>query len=320
MLRVLDRAKYLVDDRSFVGLVSNRIERFDFDRHMSGTVRTEKRWSTKHQHVKNVVHAAEAGVIVATNTRGAHFGMNEKTGELIWSTSPIGEGDPAVILPDGRFAFATWGGFFQLLNPATGRPEGRTTQYLTQIRGLQVVEPSGRLLVRQSRLSEPEGRVWRAVSELDIESGKLHQITPETTGQDIWIDPSARFLLSRNFLGRYDKANRKGPPSRFELAQLNDGKSISSHTYESVEVGLASPVWSSDGSCIVLTPFKGAHSGFLFLNAMSLEKQFIIPATDSRSIAFGHSNSEAILCQAPKSKVLDLNELPSWKVLPTNAQ
>lgn len=311
-LRVLDRATYLVDNQSLIGLVSNRIERFDLIRDTPKKIRTQKRWSVKHKYVFSVVHAVEAGIIIATNTSGAHFGLNESSGELIWSTDPIGNGDSGVILPDGRFAFASWSGFMQFLNPSTGRPHGRNVQFLTQLRGLQVVEPSGRLIVRQSRLSEPEGRVWQAVSELEITSGALRQISPETTGQDIWVDPNAEFFLSRKILGRFDKIKKKVAPSLFELVRLGDEKLVSSQTYETSEVGLNGPTWTPDGKNIVLTPFQRTHSGFLFLNAQSLKKQFFFPSKDSRSIAFGKVESEAILCGAPNSKIVNLSELPSW--------
>jgi hypothetical protein len=311
-LRVLDRATYLVDNQSLIGLVSNRIERFDLIRDTPKKIRTQKRWSVKHKYVFSVVHAVEAGIIIATNTSGAHFGLNESSGELIWSTDPIGNGDSGVMLPDGRFAFASWSGFMQFLNPSTGRPHGRNVQFLTQLRGLQVVEPSGRLIVRQSRLSEPEGRVWQAVSELEITSGALRQISPETTGQDIWVDPNAEFFLSRKILGRFDKIKKKVAPSRFELVRLGDDKPVCSQTYETSEVGLNGPTWTPDGKNIVLTPFQRTHSGFLFLNAQSLKKQFFFPSKDSRSIAFGKVESEAILCGAPNSKIVNLSELPSW--------
>jgi hypothetical protein len=318
-LRVLDRALFLIDDQSLVGVVSNRVERFDLIRETPKKVSAQTRWSAKHRYVSHVVHAAEAGIVIATNTSGAHFGLNENTGDLIWSTDPVGEGDPGVMLPDGRFMYASWNGLMQFLNPSTGRFEGRNIRFLTHLGRLQVVESSGKVIVVQSRLSEPDGKVWKAVSELEIVSGALRQIAPETRGQDIWVDPSARFLLLRKFLGRYDKIKKKGPPSHFELVRLADGKAVSNRTYEANEVGITHPIWSPDCKYIVLTPYRQGHSGFLFLNGRTLEKQLFIPSKDSRSIAFSNLTSEAVLCQAPKSSIIDLSELPNWPTPPLDA-
>ena len=311
-LRVLDRATYLVDNQSFIGLVSNRIERFDLIRDTPNNLRTQKRWSVKYKYVSNVVHAAEAGVVIATKTSGAHLGLSVISGEQIWSTDPIGEGDSGVMLPDGRFAFASWSGSMQFLDPSTGRSDGKTIQYLTQLRGLQVVKPSGRVIVRQSWLSGSEGRLWQAVSELEITSGALRQISSETTGKDIWVDPKAEFVLSREILGPFDKIKKRVAPSLFELVQLGDERPVSSQTYETREVGLLGPKWTPDGRNIVLTPSSREHSGFLFLDAKSLNKRFFVPSKDSRSIEFGTVEAEAILCSAPNSRIVKLSELPNW--------
>lgn len=316
-MNVLDFAFFLSGDQSLIGLVSNRVVRFDLNRDDARKVQSQIRWTAKLKYISNVVHAPEAGVVIATDTSGAHFGLSEKNGNQIWSTDPVGEGDPGIILPDGRFAFASWRGLMQFLNPATGRREGEHIQFLTQLRGIQKVGPNGRIIVRQSRLSEPDGRVWQAVAELDVASGKLRQITGELSDRQIWVDPTALFILSREALGRYDKVAKKGPPVRLELTSLSSGRLISSQNYRSDDTGTLGPAWSPDGEYIALMPSRPGYRGTLFLNAKSLEKQYFIPSKDLRSLTFGNVNSEVVFCQSPKSTIIQMDALPNWPAEPS---
>lgn len=109
----------LSNDTAVFVITQRRIKRFDVTEHPS-EIRAQQAWSTAITHGSHVLLSVEDTILIVTDTSGAHYGLSVATGEILWETKPIGEGDIGVILNDGSYLFASWGGTVQQIDPEGG--------------------------------------------------------------------------------------------------------------------------------------------------------------------------------------------------------
>lgn len=312
-MKTIYRAFFADNGCSLITIVSNRLEKHRLSQTAQDVLTSDKLWTAKITHCVNVVEAPQAGRLVATDTSGRHFGLCSMTGDILWTSGRLGEGDPAVVVehaaedggPNEVFVFATWKGMLHRLDPKTGQEAEKPVDLRSKLRDLHLTSDGQRLFVTRlvPAISDTDP-VGRTLNLLDLKTNTTKVVAPNTFTCRNIVCPAGQKTL---FVYITD------PPSglmsdrseRWEVKDIATGSLLAARTFAPREFFSPNAVWSPDGKSIATTK----RDGHLIFDAETLETKASVPAQRAERPAFHPSGSHICLCQANKTKIVPMNML-----------
>ncbi|MGJ8624483.1 MAG: TolB family protein [Yoonia sp.] len=312
-MKTVYRAFFADSGCSLITIVSNRVEKHSLSQTDQDELRPSKLWTAKIKHCVNVVEASQANRLVATDTNGRHFGLCSKTGDILWQSASIGEGDPGLIVKyqsklswsQEVFVFATWSGVLQRLDPTSGKEIEKPTDFLSQFRGLQLTSDPQRLfvtcLVPAKSDSDPVGET---LNLLDLKTNKIREVVSNTFSRGINVSPTGRKAL---FVYLADGASGliSDRSERWEIKDIETGSTLCERTFAPKEFFSPNAVWSPNGQ-FVATSNKVGH---LVFSADTLETVVSVEGQQAERPVFHPSGTHICLCRANDTKIVPMHML-----------
>lgn len=314
-MKTVFRALFVENGRSLITIVRGRVEKHSLRETEQGDWQSDKLWSAKIPHGTHIVEAPQANRIVATDTSGKHYGLCRDTGEILWHTKKVGEGDSGLIwsqrekrsLPPEEFVFATWRGLVQRLDPIDGKEVAPLVQFPTQLYNLHLTSNDQRWFVESSiPPTTDSGQVVQALNLLDLEAGTMQEVM-QTDGYTnaIRVSPDGEKALLV-----YAATGPEGTSERWEIKDLQTGATLHERTFEPRASFGSRSVWSPDGRYIaaanIATINEGRHR---ILAADTLD---VLGSFDGKQVerpAFHPDGRHVCLCRAGNTTIMPLSML-----------
>lgn len=306
-MKTVDRALFVDGGASIATVVNNQVEKHALRRDADGRLVPTRLWAAKIRYCCDLVEAPEQGRIIATDTSGRHFGLHHSTGDVLWDTAPIGEGDGGVLLADGTFLFATWRGLLRQLDPRDGREVFRPFQVGSQLRTLHLTRTKDMLtVVRLIPARSDRDPVGEVLCSLDIRTKKMRELTGNTFTHGMHVSPDGAKVLCHYLITDpvYQIWER---PSKWVVKDISTGASLCQRVF-GPEPYFSQPVWSPDARWIVFSS-SDAH---LFLSAETLKPAALIPGKFPGRPAFHAAGTDVCLCRKDDAVIIPVEELSRW--------
>lgn len=307
-MRTVDSAFFLENGSSLIAIVGNRIEKHGLSQTDQDELRPSRFWSATIKDCVNFVEASQANRLVATDTSGRHFGLCSKSGDILWQSSGVGEGDPGLVISCRSrevFVFATWSGVLQRLDPANGKDVVKPMDFLSQFRGLQLTLNPQRLfitsLVPAKSDSDPVGET---LNLLDPETNKMQEVASNTFSRGISVSPTGKKALFV-YLAEGASGSMFDRSERWEIKDVGTGSKLCERTFQPKEFFSHKAVWSPDGQYIA----TASKVGHLILSADTLETVVSVAGKQAKRPAFHPSGTHICLCRADNTKIVAMNTL-----------
>lgn len=288
-LKTAYHAAFLSDDTAVFVVTQRRIKRFDITQQPSG-LRVRQAWSTAITHGSSVLLSADETVLMTTDTSGAHYGLSVATGEILWTTRPIGEGSSGVILGDGSFLFVSWRGTVQHLNPKSGQ-EVTPSRHLGghMYTGLQVADDGSLTIIESLRPASDHLPVSRRLCRMDWPSMNYDILQGELDhGAQVAISPDgSRVALS-------------GPDNSIRVRHLRSQEKELRQELPGPAYYNCKPVWSGDSQNIAVVFAKG-HALF---RAGTLQLTTVSNSPYPNPAVFSPYAKLAVLCDWENAKLV----------------
>jgi hypothetical protein len=316
-MKTVYRAFFIENGASLITLVSNHVEKHELSATEKGELVPNKLWTAKIKHCVNVVEAPQAKRLVATDTSGRHFGICSATGEILWQSKAIGEGDPGIIFEDRAkptgseevFVFVTWPGVLQRLSPDSGKDAAQPVKLSSKLRGLQVISDDQRLfitgLIPAQSDSDPVGE---NLNLLDYSTNELIEVASNTFSMGIKVSPSGETALFV-YLAEGASGLRSDRSERWEIKDIQSGMKLCERTFKPGEFFSYDAVWSPDSQFIAARNSK--RDGHLILTADTLETVALIEGRNAERPAFNPQGTHICLCRADNTAILPIDTLIS---------
>lgn len=312
-MRTVFRAFFVDGGCSLIILVSNRIEKHALSQTERGELRPSKLWTAKIKDCLDVVEAPHANRMIATDTSGNHFGLCSRTGDILWRSDRIGEGDSGVIVEfrtkvlrsQEVFVFATWSGVVQRLDPSSGKDIAMPTQFYSQFRDLHLTSGSQLLfvtcLVPAKSDNDPVGRT---LNLLDLGTNEVREVASSTFSQRIMVSPDGEkavfvYLVEGASGSMFDRSER------WEIKDIRTGSTLCERVFEQKDMLRQKAVWSPNGRYIA----TAGKAGHLILSAETLETVASVEGEYAQRPAFHPSGSHICLCKNNNTKIVAMNKL-----------
>ena len=305
------RAYFTENGHALITLSGHRVEKHALSQAKNGELKPSLIWASTLENCVNVVEAPQSGRLVATDTSGRHFGLCPKTGDHLWQSESVGEGDPGVVVAppqsQERFVFATWSGILQQLDPATGTEIASQRAFLSQLRGLQATKDARELfvtvLVPAKSDSDPVGEV---LSVIDLVALRMREVSLPTFSRGIFPCPTGQKAL---FVSLVDDPGgaRFNRSEHWQIMDLTDGKMRGERTFGPKEILSRNAVWSPDGQFIA-TAEGGRH---LMISAQTLEICGTVVGDGVERPAFHPAGTHICLCRAHDTQIVPISALLS---------
>ncbi|WP_117191298.1 PQQ-binding-like beta-propeller repeat protein [Rhizobium terrae] len=306
-MKTVDLALFVDGGAAIVTVDGNRIERHSLERTPEGRIEPTRLWTARVRYCCHLVEAPEAGRIVATDTSGRHFGLCRDTGEILWQTEPVGEGDRGTLLADGTFLFATWNGLLQRLDPRDGSRVREPFRVGSQLRVLHLVPGTDFLtVVRLIPARSDRDPVGEVLCGLDVETFEMRELTDNTFASGMYISPGGSRILCRYIIADpiYEIGRR---PSKWVMRDRATGSSLCEHVF-APRPSFSRPVWSPEGRWIAFSSAE-AH---LFLSADGLVPFARVPGKFPGRPAFHPAGTEICLCRKDDCTIIATAQLSQW--------
>ena len=279
-------------------------------------------WAVPITHSSTLTLSADENVLIVTDTAGGHYGLLAETGEILWRSVAIGEGDAGIVLPDESLLFASWEGALQRIDPKDGKAVVKPPRPDHQIRELQFAPALTcafyrRVLAADSERCRPGQSLWR----LDVDTLESTEILPLSVCNDIAVDPSGKFAVMLD-----DLVFGARPPSmslleyhlseknmRFDVCihDLATQKVVQSRRFHFSEPSFKRLRWSPDGRTICFV----YGNGFRFLRRGDLEPFAFVPARFSSDVTFSADGTLMFLTGWQTSTLLRVMDLVDYPFL-----
>ncbi len=276
-------------------------------------------WAVPITHSSTLTLSADENVLIVTDTAGGHYGLLAETGEILWRSVAIGEGDAGIILPDESFLFASWEGALQRIDPTDGKAVVKPLRHDHQIRKLQFAPALAcafyrRILPADSERSRPSQSLWR----LDVDTLEGREILPLSECNDIAVDPTGKFAVMVD-----DLLFGARPPSMSLLEYLLSEKNtqfdvcihdlatqkvVQSRRFHFSDLTFTKLRWSPGGRIICFASGKG----FGFLRRGDLEPFAFVPARFSSDVTFSADGTLMFLTAWETSTLLRVADLVDY--------
>ena len=277
----------LSNEAAIFVVTQRRIKRFDVAENPSG-IRARQAWSTAITHGSHVLLYVEDTFLIVTDTSGAHYGLSVETGEILWETKPVGEGDVGVILDDGSFLFASWDGAIQHLDPESGHDLTAPRNLDRQMRNLHVTDNGSLFFVEYVRSTVDTLPGKERLCRLDWPSLNCMILANSVDGAKVAVSPDGRRIAlveSDNTL----KIRRLSSEQTEYQTELPGPM----HYY-------GQPVWSANSQQIAVV-IENGHALFLVEN---LELISIFHSSYPAPAVFSPTASLVLLCDWSDAKLV----------------
>lgn len=309
------RALFIEQGTAIIAISNDSISKYSLSQNDQGDLAPSRLWEIQIEYCANVVEAPKAGRLIASDTSGRHFGLCRETGSVLWKSKPVGEGDPGCIVehrtdgasPHEEFVFVTWSGLLQRLDPKGGQEIERPTKFVSQFRGLQFASQSQKLfltcLIPAKSKADPMGET---LNLLDLKSAKVREVTAETFSVGISVSPTGNRALFF-YLSKDESTSMTGALERWEIKDIESGKTISERTFPSQEIMRFNTIWSPDEKYIATSD----NSGHLILSAETLRTLVTIEGKYPKLPSFHPSGTHICLCRAEDTCIVPIQRFLS---------
>ena len=233
------RAFFIHDGNSIISLVSNRVEKHALVPKGNSELSPRKTWTAKIKNCLYVVEAPKAERLIATDTSGRHFGLCCETGDILWQSDALGEGDAGLVvasLEKSRcsqevFVFATWSGVLHQLDPANGKHLVEPADFLSQFRDMRLISSSQSVYVTTIVPAKSDiDPVGEKLNEINLRTNKLTEVLRNTFSHGIKVSPNGDRAL---YFYIDDDSTRLEADcvERWEVKNIKSGSTICRRTF-----------------------------------------------------------------------------------------